>query len=90
MNKNISPQFINLFDLLVKSKKPLIIDDLLKNEWFNEIKNNDDNAKKIEDDLKTYLNSRYEGILLLNQIIMPNIDINSILNSQNSNSNEKS
>ena len=85
LNKNISPQFINLFDLLVKSKKPLIIDDLLNNEWFNEIKNNDDNAKKIEDDLKTYLNSRYEGILLLNQIKMPDVDINSILNSQNSN-----
>ena len=90
LNKNVSPQFINLFNLLVKSKKPLIIDDLLNNEWFNDIKNNDDNVKKIEEDLKIYLNSRYEGILLLNQITMPSIDINSILNSQSSNSNDNS
>jgi serine/threonine protein kinase len=90
LNKNISPEFIKLFDLLIKSKKPLIIDDLLNNEWFNGIKNNDDNVRKIEDDLKKYLNSIYEDILLLNQIKMPNIDINSILNSQNSNSYEKS
>jgi hypothetical protein len=88
MNKNISTQFLNLFNLLVKSKKPLIIDELLNNEWFNEVRNNDDNVRKIEDELKAYLNSRHEGILLLNQIKIDNIDVDSILTSQNSNSNE--
>lgn len=87
-NKNISTQFLNLFNLLVKSKKPLIIDELLNNEWFNDVKNNDNNARRIEDDLKAYLNSRHKGILLTNQIKIDNIDIDSILTSQNSNSNE--
>jgi len=87
---NVSTQFLNFFNLLVKSKKPLIIDDLLNNEWFNELKNNDDNVRKIEDDLKIYLKNRYKDISLANQIKMPNIDVNSVLNSNNCNSNENS
>ena len=96
-NVEVKKEFIDFFNLLLKSKLPLNIDDLLNNIWLKDIKdidnNNSDNTKKlkeIENNLKNDFGNIYLKILEFEkqnnkQIIT---DINSIINIEN-NTNEK-
>ena len=95
-NVEVKKEFIDFFNLLLKSKLPLNIDDLLNNIWLKDIKdidnNNSDNTKKlkeIENNLKNDFGNIYLKILEFEkqnnkQIIT---DISSIINIEN-NTNE--
>ena len=82
--KEISGEFIKFFNILVKTKKGLNIDDLIENEWLKEVKNND-NRKEIEENLKKYFKERYEKILYFNNNSIQNIDMNNIITTNNNN-----
>lgn len=95
-NLEIKKNFIDFFNLLLKSKIPLNIDDLLNNEWLKEIididSNDNNNIKKlkeIENNLKNYFKDIHSKILEFekhnNKQIVTNID--SIINIEKKNNN---
>lgn len=55
----ISNEFKNFFEILVKSKNILNVDDLLNNDWLKEIK---DNLNEIDKDFKKDFKSIYSNI----------------------------
>ena len=72
---NISEKFIKFFDILInakKSKKLIDINDLFKNEWLNEIINND--IKSIENNFRDYFTELYK-IIIEDNIKKSKIDI---------------
>ena len=73
----ISDEFRNFFDILVKSKNILDINDLINNEWFKDISNN---QTEIENNLKTEFETNYNRILKLENTFTQNINISSIIN----------
>ena len=93
----VKKEFIEFFNLLLKSKIPLNIDDLLNNKWLKEIKdlyNNDNNdnikkLKEIENNLKIFFKDIYLKIddfeKQYNKQIINNID--SIINLENNKNN---
>ena len=85
LNKiKVSPKFINFFDILIKSKTSLNIDDLLDNEWLQDIKNN---LNDIELDFKKEFKLIHDTILDSQKKNKYKIDINSILNIDNKDKN---
>ena len=77
----ISDEFIQFFEILIKSKDILNIDDLLNNEWLKELKNNKD---EIEKDLKKEIHRIYEKIVEFQNIDKYQIkEITSLLNNVN-------
>ena len=79
-NINISEKFINFFHILIeakKSKKIVNINDLLNNEWINEIEKDYENIEnKFKNDFKIFYEEIIKDNIENNKI---NIDINNIL-----------
>ena len=74
-NIKVSEEFKTFFDILVKSKNDLNVDDLLQNEWFNDIKQN---QKIIEDNLKKEFSNYYNKIKASEKIERYNFDLKAI------------
>ena len=84
----ISTDFVRFFELLLYLKKFKNIDDLLDNVWLSDLKN-EETRDNIEKNLKKYLEERYQNLIYLEQYeAIQNIDIQSVINSQNENKNE--
>jgi len=86
-NIKISKEFKQLFDILVKSKSALNIDDLLNNEFFKDIINNQNNLNEIEKQLKEEFEANYNEILKSKEQDTQDLDIYSILNLENTEDN---
>jgi len=84
MFKNIPKEFIDFFNLLVKSKD-VNIDELFNHIWLKEIKYKDNNYINIENNLKEDFKERYRKLLDLDEmkINIDNNNINSIINMEN-------
>lgn len=83
LKNQIPLEFLDFFNSLVKSKKPLNIDDLIKDKWLKGIK---ENEKEIEKSLKIFFLERNNKILNFDEqyrVVLNNIDINSILKIEN-------
>ena len=83
-NIKVSKEFKQFFDILVKSKNALNIDDLLKNEWLKDIINN---QKEIEHKLKEEFEANYNEIIKSKRQDTQVLDIYSILNLENNEDN---
>ena len=83
-NIKISKEFKQFFDILVKSKNALNIDDLLNNEFLKDIINN---QKEIETKLKKDFEADYNEIVKSKEQDKQEIDIYSILNLDNTEDN---
>ena len=79
-NIKISKEFKQFFDILVKSKKVLNIDDLLNNDFFKDIINK---QKEIETKLKEEFEANYNEILKSKEQDTQELDIYSVLNLGN-------
>lgn len=79
-NIKISKEFKEFFDILVKSKNSLNIDDLLNKEWLRDIINNEN---EIEKKLKEEFEANYNEILKSKEQDTQELDIYSILNLEN-------
>ena len=79
-NIKISKEFRQFFDILVKSKNPLNIEDLLKNDFLKDIINN---QNEIEKKLKEEFEANYNEILKSKEQDTHELDIYSILNLGN-------
>ena len=76
----ISEKFINFFDILMKAKKALNINDLLNHEWFLEM---EDNLNKLEIEFRKTIKIIYDTILDSQKIVRYPIDISKILHIKN-------
>ena len=83
-NIKISKEFKQFFDILVKSKNALNIDDLLNNEFLKDIINN---QEEIETKLKKDFEADYNEIVKSKEQDKQEIDIYSILNLDNTEDN---
>ena len=83
-NIKISKEFKQFFDILVKSKNVLNIDDLLNNEFLKDIINN---QEEIETKLKKDFEADYNEIVKSKEQDKQEIDIYSILNLDNTEDN---
>ena len=83
-NIKISKEFKQFFDILVKSKNALNINDLLNNEFLKDIINN---QKEIETKLKKDFEADYNEIVKSKEQDKQEIDIYSILNLDNTEDN---
>lgn len=83
-NIKISKEFKQFFDILVKSKKALNIDDLLNNDFLKDIINN---QNEIETELKEEFETNYKEILKSKEQDTQDLDIYSILNLENNEDN---
>lgn len=87
-NIKISNEFKKFFELLVKSKNQLNIDELINHEWLKEIINN---KNEIEKQLKEEFQTNYNEIMKSKSQDTYNLDINSILDiPQTQNNNDSS
>ena len=80
----ISKEFRQFFDILVKSKNVLNIDDLLNNDFLKDIINN---QKEIETKLKEEFEANYNEILKSKEQDTQELDIYSFLNLENTEDN---
>lgn len=78
----ISLEFKNFFDILVKSKNSLNVDDLLNNEWLKIIKTN---QNEIEKDFKKEFKNIHDRIIDSKENVTYQIDITSMLNKPKDN-----
>ena len=83
-NIKISKEFKQFFDILVKSKNVLNIDDLLNNEFLKDIINN---QNEIEKKLKEEFETNYNEILNSKEQDIQELDIYSFLNLENTEDN---
>lgn len=85
INQIVSNEFIDFFNLLVKTKK-VDFEEIFNNRWLKEIKYKDNYYIETENQLKKDFEERYKNLLnLLNmeETGTPEMDVNSILNLQN-------
>ena len=79
-NLNLSKEFLDFFHILIaakKSKELVVINDLLKNEWFKEISGD---IQKYENNFKYYFSEIYELIIDSNEAKNKfDIDINDFI-----------
>ena len=86
-NIKISNEFKKFFELLVKSKNQLNIDELINNEWLKDIINN---KNELEKELKEEFQTNYNAIMKSKSEDTYNLDINSILDIPQTQNNDDS
>ena len=92
----ISKGFIDFFDILLKSKTPLNINELINHPWLKEIKdiydndNNIINNNSIENDFKNFFSDKYKNIKLMEQQDKQIYEIDAIIDMQSNSKNNGS